>query len=91
MAGGNPALAATLANRQQSQVSADSGLQAATLRAQEQQNAMQAYQHALEARREQDISQATALSGIDQANAKKKGDFLGSLMGGAGNIMGGMG
>lgn len=86
MAGGNPALAAQMANRQQAQVSADSSLQSATLRAQEQQNAMQAYQQALQTRREQDISQASALSGLDQKNAEKKADFITSI----GHMAGGM-
>lgn len=91
LSGGNPGLVATLANRQQAQVSADAGLQAATLRAQEQQQAMQAYQMALERRRQQDLERAKAQSEMDQKNAENNSSFIGSLLGGAGNVMGGFG
>ncbi len=88
--GNDPGLVANLANKQQAQVSADSGLQSATLRAQEQQNAMQAYQAALERRRQQNIDMASKKAEIDQKNAENNSNFIGSLMGGAGNVMGGM-
>jgi hypothetical protein len=90
-AGGNPMLAGILANRQQAQVSADTGLQSATLRAQEQQNAMQAYQAALERRRQQNIEVAKAQNEQAAKNAENNSSFIGSLLGGAGNIMGGFG
>lgn len=90
LSGNNAGLAATLANRQQAQVSADTGLQSATLRAQEQQNAMQAYQAALETRRQQNIDMAKAKADIDAKNAEKNSDFIGSLLSGAGGAMGGM-
>lgn len=90
MSGNNAGLATTLANRQQAQVSADSGLQAATLRAQEQQNAMAAYQAAIERRRQQNIDMAKTKAEIDAKNAEKNSDFIGSLMSGAGSAMGGM-
>lgn len=90
MGGGNAALSAQLANRQQSQVSADSGLQSATLRSQEQQNAMAAYQAALETRRQQSIDLAKAQQEADQKNAENNSDFIGGLMSGAGGAIGGM-
>ncbi len=90
MAGGNPALAAQLANRQQTQVSADSGFQSATLRAQEQQNAMSAYQAAMERRRQQNIDIAKAQSDADQKNAEKGAGFIGSTLSNIGGGMGGM-
>lgn len=90
LSGGNAALAGTMANRQQAQVSADSGLQAATLRAQEQQNAMAAYQAAMERRRQQEIDVSKAQMDNDAKNSEKNSSFIGSLMGGAGNVMGGM-
>lgn len=90
MAGGNPALAAQLANRQQTQVSADTGFQSATLRAQEQQNAMSAYQAALERRRQQNIDIAKAKMEADQKNAEKGAGFIGSTLSNIGGGMGGM-
>ncbi len=90
MGAGNPALTAQLANRQQSQVSADSALQSSTLRAQEQQNAMQAYQNALQTRRQQAIDQDKARLEAEQKNAENNSGFIGSLMSGAGGAMGGM-
>jgi hypothetical protein len=90
MGAGNPALTAQLANRQQAQVSADSGLQSATLRSQEQQNAMQAYQNALQVRRQQSIDQEKARLEIEQKNAENNSGFIGSLLSGAGGAMGGM-
>lgn len=90
LAGGNTALAATLANKQQQGVAADSAFQAATLRSQEQQNAMQAYQAALERRRQQDLEQSQQLAQFDQENAKRNSSFIGGLLGGVGNIGGGM-
>jgi len=90
MGAGNPALAAQLANRQQSQVSADSALQSSTLRAQEQQNAMQAYQQALQARRQAAIDQDRAKLEAEQKNAENNSGFIGSLLSGAGGAMGGI-
>jgi hypothetical protein len=90
MGAGNPALTAQLANRQQSQVSADSALQASTLRAQEQQNAMQAYQQAMQVRRQQSIDQERARLEAEQKNAENNSGFIGSLLSGAGGAMGGM-
>ena len=90
LAGGNPALAAQLANRQQAQASADAGFQSATLRAQEQQQAMQAYQAALERRRQQDIDIAKAKAEADQKNAEKGSGFIGSIMSNFGGGLGGM-
>ena len=90
MSGGNPALAAQLANRQVMQGNADAGFQGAMLRSQEQQQAMAAYQAALERNRQQEIEKAKALNEVDSKNAEKKSSFIGSLMGGAGNMMGGM-
>jgi hypothetical protein len=90
MGAGNPALTAQLANRQQAQVSADSGLQSATLRSQEQQNAMQAYQNALQTRRQQSIDQDRIKLEAEQKNAENNSGFIGSLLSGAGGAMGGM-
>lgn len=90
MGGGNAALTAQLANRQQAQVSADSALNASTLRAQEQQNAMQAYQNALQVRRQQSIDQGKAQLEAEQKNAENNSNFIGSLLGGAGGALGGI-
>jgi hypothetical protein len=90
LSGGNAALAGQMANRQQAQVSADAGLQGATIRAQEQQNAMQAYQAALETRRQQDLERAKAQMEADQKNADNNSDFIGGLLSGAGGAIGGM-
>lgn len=90
MGGGNPALQAQLANRQQSQVSADSALQSSTLRAQEQQNAMQAYQQALQVRRQQSIEQDRAKLEAEQKNAENNSGFIGGLLSGGMKSMGGM-
>lgn len=90
MGGGNAALTAQLANRQQSQGAADAALQSSTLRAQEQQNAMTAYQQALQTRRQQDIDIAKAQVDADQKNAEKKSGFIGSTLSSIGGGMGGM-
>lgn len=90
MGAGNPALTAQLANRQQSQVSADSALQSSTLRAQEQQNAMQAYQQAMQVRRQQSIDQQKAVLEAEQKNSENNSGFIGSLLSGVGGGMGGM-
>ncbi len=90
LSGGNAALAGQMANRQQAQVSADAGLQSATIRAQEQQNAMQAYQAALETRRQQSIDLAKAQQEADQKNAENNSDYIGGLLSGAGGAIGGM-
>lgn len=87
--GGNPALAAQMANRQQWQASADAGLQSATLRAQEQQNAMQAYTQALQTRRQQSIDQGRAEMEGDLKNAEAKSGMIGSIMSGVGGFLGG--
>ncbi len=60
------------------------------LRSQEQQSAMHAYQAALDSRRQQEIDKAKALNEADAKNAEKKSNFIGSLMGGAGGMIGGM-
>ncbi len=90
MGGGNPALAAQLANRQQAQVSADAGLQSSTLRAQEQQNAMQAYTQALAMRRQQEIDKAKAQAEADRANAANSSGAIGGLVSGIMPMLGGM-
>lgn len=90
LAGGNAALGATLANRQQAQVSADAGYQAAQIRAQEQQNAMQAYQNALQMRRQQDQQKAEAQMAEDRANAEKNSGFIGDTLSNFGGAIGGL-
>lgn len=90
LSGGNTALAATLANRQQTQASADAGLQSATLRSQEQQQAMQQYQQALEIRRQQDQQRAEAQMAQDQKNAEKESGFIGDTLSNFGGAIGGL-
>lgn len=90
MGAGNPALTAQLANRQQAQVSADSALQSSTLRAQEQQNAMQAYQQAMQVRRQQSIDQQKAVLDAEQKNSENNSGFIGGLLSGGMKSMGGM-
>lgn len=90
LGGGNQGLTAQLANRQQAQVNADANLQSSTLRAQEQQNAMQAYQQAMQVRRQQSIDQQKAVLDAEQKNAENNSGFIGSLLSGAGGAMGGM-
>jgi hypothetical protein len=87
-AGGNPALAAQMANQQQWHGNADAGLQSATLRAQEQQNAMAAYTQALQTRRQQDLDQAKAQMEGDLKDADAKSGMIGSIMGGVGGLLG---
>lgn len=89
-AGGNTALQATLANRQQAQVAADAGFQGAQIRSQEQQQAMQQYQNALNMRRQQDIAIAQAKMEQDQKNAEKNSGFIGDVMSGIGGGIGGL-
>lgn len=90
LAGGNAALAAQMADRQGAQVSADSAYNAAQVRSLEQQNAMAAYQKALETRRQQNIEIAKNQSDLDQKNAENNADFIGSLLSGGGSALGGM-
>jgi hypothetical protein len=60
------------------------------LRSQEQQQAMQAYQHALEIRRQQDQQRAEAQMAQDQKNAEKESGFIGDTLGNIGGGLGGM-
>ncbi len=93
MAGGNPALAASIAAQQGGQAQQNAVNQSTILRAQEQQQAMQ---NALQGSNNivQGYNQV-AQTGIqgDQENAKRKGGFLGGLMsgglGGVGSLFGG--
>lgn len=90
LSGGNTALAATLANRQQTQASADAGFAGAQLRSQEQQQAMQQYQQALEIRRQQDQQKAEAQMNQDQKNAEKGAGFIGDTLSNFGGAIGGL-
>jgi len=88
IAGGNPALQASLTSNMLAKQNAATGYQASQLRAQEQQQAMQQYLQGLQAAREADIDVGKARTAIDVHNADARGAFFSGLMGGLGGAAG---
>lgn len=90
MPGGNPALANQLASEGIARGSAQATINAAQLRAQEQQMAMQQIMAARQGTRETDVDMYRSKQAVNMHNQDNRKSFIGGLMGGAGGMMGGL-
>lgn len=90
MPGGNAALANQLAAEGIARGSGMATVNAAQLRAQEQQAAMQQLMAARQATRESDIDMYRNKQAVNMNNAENRQGFIGGLMSGGGGLMGGL-
>lgn len=90
MPGGNAALANQLAAEGIARGSGMATVNAAQMRAQEQQMAMQQLMAARQATRESDIDMYRSKQAVNMHNQDNRKDFIGGLMSGAGGMMGGL-